>query len=144
MHSHAARAEPIHPMHAPEIIRLRDQIDTLREENRQLRREIGAADDATFVRHCCQVFGVTKSRAHLLSVLMAAKVNSKQGLLLAYSDPARETPDIKIITTLVSDLRAALKPHGITIDTAWGQGYSVPAESKAKIRALVADWAAQQ
>lgn len=144
MYSHAVHAEPIHPRHAPEIIRLRDEIDLLREENRQLRDQIGASDDALFARHCRELFFISKSRARLLSILMAGKTQSREGIWLAYCNPAKDRPDIKIIDQQICSLRAALRPHGITIENVRCHGYHMSNASKALVTSLLTEWEALQ
>lgn len=38
-------------------------------------------------------------------------------------------PDIKIVDVFVCKMRKKLRPYGITIDTVWGRGYLLTAES---------------
>lgn len=134
---HALTREPIHPMHAPEIIRLRGEVEALREEVRQFRDEFGAVPGDMFIVQCKAVLGLSASRAKLLSILLEGRARSNGGLLLAYSDGKRERPDVGLIKTLVANLRTALAPHGITIDISWGHGYFMTPEAREKVRALL-------
>ena len=85
-------------------------------------------------------FRLTKHEAAIFSVLMAANGSKTQEQLLAgaYADSfgTDDEPEIKIIDVFVCKLRKKLKPHGVFIETLWGQGYVVPPESKAAVRRM--------
>lgn len=127
-----------------EMSRLRQRLDELAEDNRQIRSEIGASPSVDFVRRCRRVLGLSPSRAKMLAILMTGKVKSRNGIWLAYCDPSKERPDIYVIDTLLSYLRKALRPYGVTIDNVWGQGWVMDDASRALVRSLLGLEAAAQ
>ncbi len=74
--------------------------------------------------------------ARLLGCLLRRERWTRDDLYVAlYDDPA-SAPQIKTIDVHMVHLRAALKPHGITIETLWGVGYFMTREMKARTHAL--------
>jgi two-component system cell cycle response regulator CtrA len=51
----------------------------------------------------------------------------------------QDEPDIKIVDVFVCKMRRKLKPYRIIIQTDWGRGYFLPAESKAIAQGLLAE-----
>ena len=84
---------------------------------------------------------LTKCETSMLMALMTtgATTKSKEQLLAAaYSDryATGDEPEIRIVDVFICKLRKKLKPFGIEVETVWGQGYHLPPESKAAIRAM--------
>lgn len=45
-------------------------------------------------------------------------------------------PEPKIIDVFICKMRRKLRSHGITIETVWGRGYRLPAESKKRLEEI--------
>lgn len=58
--------------------------------------------------------------------------------LLFGARPECDQPELKVMDVQICKLRRKMKPHGITIKTQWGQGWSMPKVSNDKIRAALA------
>lgn len=118
---------------------LRERIDYLEAEVDRLNRLLGADAAEERVALVRTRLGVMRSVARILLVLMggAGKVVSREALLNGYCGDKLDPPDIHTMDVLVCKLRAALKPHGITIETVWGTGYRLAPDMRAKIEALL-------
>jgi two-component system cell cycle response regulator CtrA len=53
--------------------------------------------------------------------------------------PDCDRPDNKLIDVFIYKIRHKLSPRGIKIRNKWGLGYYMPADSKARLSALIAD-----
>lgn len=96
----------------------------------------GAPPPALLVR----AFAVCVSEAQLLHFLLRGQVLSRDHILALMYPPGRKAvPKAKIIDIYVCRLRKALAPHGITIDTHWGTGWSMTRDGKARVKAMVAE-----
>jgi two-component system cell cycle response regulator CtrA len=107
--------------------------ETLREQNRQLREEIGLAAQAP------PMFDLTTQEAVIFGVLMSNRAPRKSTFMAAlYSDGAYDDEaEEKIIDVFVCKIRKKLKPFGIEIKTNWGESYEIPEASKARARELM-------
>jgi two-component system, cell cycle response regulator CtrA len=108
--------------------------DILREENRQLKEEIGLAALPP------PMFGLTTQEAVIFGVLLANRAPRRSTFMAAiYSDGAYDDEaEEKIIDVMICKMRKKLEPFGITINTNWGEGFFMSEESKAKARDLMA------
>jgi two-component system cell cycle response regulator CtrA len=108
--------------------------ETLREQNRQLKEEIGLAAQAP------PMFGLTTQEAAIFGVLLANRAPRKSTFMTAlYSDGAYDDEaEEKIIDVWICKIRKKLKPFGIEIKTNWGESYEIPGASKARVRELMA------
>jgi len=83
-------------------------------------------------------FGLTGHEAAVLGILLNREVVTKQAMLCGlYSARADDAPNIKIVDVYVCKLRKKLAPFGVEVATHWGVGYSMPAGSKALVRAMM-------
>jgi two-component system cell cycle response regulator CtrA len=107
--------------------------ETLREQNRQLREEIGLAAQAP------PMFGLTAQESIVFGVLLSNRAPRKSTFMAAlYSDGAYDDEaEEKIIDVWICRIRKKLKPFDIEIKTNWGDSYEIPEESKARARNLM-------
>ena len=107
--------------------------EMLREQVEHLKKSLGAEIEIPMV------FGLTKQEAVIFGCLMKMKACTKENLYNAlYGITLTESEvEIKIIDVFVCKMRPKLKSFGISIDTVWGQGYSMGAESKKKAQELI-------
>lgn len=83
--------------------------------------------------------GLTPHETGILGALMARPETRTKSQLMDALYGLRmtdEEPDQKIIDVFVCRLRRKLKPFGIKIETAWGQGYRLSAEDRQRVLAL--------
>jgi len=106
-------------MAADEIARLRDRVDELEEENRQLREALSPAELMV-----SPIDGVHMPRqvATLFACLRKHRVASKNQLCTAVFGVGGGQ-DPKGIHVYIYKLRQVLEPLGFRIETVWGQGY---------------------
>jgi len=108
--------------------------DILREENRQLKEEIGLAALPP------PMFGLTTQEAVIFGVLLANRAPRRSTFMAAiYSDGAYDDEaEEKIIDVMICKIRKKLRPFGIAIKTNWGESYEMPEASKTRARELMA------
>jgi len=109
---------------------LRERIDELEEEVRQLR---GATHGSPDLRYMI-AFKISSSEAQLLDLLMREPGVSKK--FLADQHSHLEQP-WKLFDKRMHDLRRKLKKHDIYIDTVWGQGYHMTGPNRERVKAIV-------
>jgi two-component system cell cycle response regulator CtrA len=106
--------------------------ELLRAENCRLREQIGLAAKPPLM------FALTRSEAAMFGVLLANRAPRKETFMAAlYSLNPDDPPEIKIVDVFICKMRKKLKPFGIEIKTHWGDGFSMPEESKAKARDFI-------
>jgi DNA-binding winged helix-turn-helix (wHTH) protein len=113
---------------------MRDRIDLLEEENRQLREASEAL--ISFPRS----WGLTKMEARFVSALMRSKTGalSKEALMTALYGLEPDVEE-KIIDVWACKLRKKFSAIGVAVDirTVWGQGYTLTAEDRATLKAAL-------
>jgi two-component system cell cycle response regulator CtrA len=114
-----------------EVTRLREQNETLLEENRQLREAM--APTVVFPREV----GLRPAQVRILAALMAAPngICSKELLFQAIS--GRNDGDENTVKVSMCGLRKKLEPYGVEILTRWAFGYEITAETRARLEHLV-------
>jgi DNA-binding response OmpR family regulator len=107
--------------------------ETLREQNRQLKEEIGLAAQPP------PMFGLTTQEAAVFGVLLSNRAPRRSTFMAAiYSDGAYDDEaGQKIIDVWICKIRKKLMPFGIEIKTNWGESYEIPEPSKARARELM-------
>jgi DNA-binding response OmpR family regulator len=119
---------------------LRDQyVEAIEAENDQLREKIRMLEEAMGLRiEAPLVFQLTRHEAMMFGILFKRELVTKQLAMDAlYGDRIDIEPEIKIIDVFVCKLRKKLKRFDIEVETVWGQGYRMPAQSKALAAALL-------
>lgn len=114
------------------VRRLEDEVATLRERVAAL----GQLLHGGFVPPL--EWDLTVAEAGIIGVLMTRAIASKEAIMvLLYGDRANSA-DTKICDIFVCKIRRKLAPYGITIETAWGRGWWLAPETKARIRTWIA------
>jgi DNA-binding response OmpR family regulator len=115
-----------------EVVRLRDRVSWLEEENRLLRE--------TFAPQIVFPFewNLTKSERNCLAALASAPEGycSREALELALYGLDDDVP-AKTVEIFILRMRRKLAPHHIEIATVWGDGYRLPPPSLARVRAAM-------
>lgn len=117
---------------------LRDHVRHLQYRIEELEGVVGLGEG----QFLSPELGLTAIEGRLLGVLLKAPaVMTKEGLLDALYGlkPDQDQPDIKIIDVFVCKVRKKIGHRGLKIETAWGKGYYIDAENKARLNALIAD-----
>lgn len=79
---------------------------------------------------------LTQHEARVFGVLRARELATKDAILAGlYGHLAGDAPEAKIVDVFICKLRKKLQPFGIVIETIWGQGYRLAAESRARVAA---------
>jgi len=107
--------------------------DALRERLMQLEQLLtGGFDEMPFG-------GLTRSEAIVLRAIASAEDGAPRTRiydLLYATHSSGEVAEPKIIDVLVCKIRRKLAPRGIAIETVWGWGYRIPAESRENLEKL--------
>ena len=125
-----------------EITVLRDLVDELREENRQLKELLRPPENPFYGR-----LGLAPQQAALLHAFYLRGDLSNQLLDKIISTHSWETrgTDPELVyeraRVAVCTLRAKLRPHGVEITTARGMGYRLDGDSRTKLIKLMESWA---
>jgi DNA-binding response OmpR family regulator len=111
----------------------------LERENELLRDRVAQLEDAMGLGFMPPPeWGLTRSERLLLGVLMAREIATKNAVMAGlYGMDVRDPPFEKIVDVLISKLRKKLVPHGITIETRWGEGHFLSPAMKSRVRAAV-------
>lgn len=118
-----------------EVVSLRECLGLLRraiERNDELEGQVQALESALELDKTANVqaaFGLTETLAQLLILLSDGKAKSKERLHagLYWQRHVDEMPDSKILDKLASQLRKAVEPRGLKIETLWSSGYRLTA-----------------
>lgn len=113
--------------------RLREENETLREQVLQLREVLGVKFVAP------SEWNLTRSETVIMGVLVHRELATPDAIMAAlYGDRAGDTPDDQIISVFLHRMRRKLRPFGISIETAWGEGHLLNAEIRNRLKAGVA------
>lgn len=118
---------------------LMEECETLREENRQLRQQLGLIGPTEKLVRCRDVFGLTRGQAEMLMALVrSGRTMSAEQLLDAA--PSRDVVDERtagLVHVQMVRVRRALRPHGIAIDSIRGLGFRLDEANRARVRELL-------
>jgi two-component system cell cycle response regulator CtrA len=112
----------------------------LETENESLRDRIFELEELLGQTFDSPAFlGLTASEGKLFGVLLAREAMTKTlAMQTLYGErPDADLAEEKIIDVLVCKMRAKLEEWNLPIETNWGQGYFMSAETKARARALI-------
>jgi DNA-binding response OmpR family regulator len=115
-----------------------DLIDRLERENDELRARVRMLEEmsgATF--EAPPQFCLTRNEAVIFGLLLKQTLVSRAAMMSALYFHKQDEAEIKIVDVWVCKMRRKFKPYGIEIQTQWGQGYFMSAESKAIARSLL-------
>ncbi|MFZ0270969.1 MAG: helix-turn-helix domain-containing protein [Acidobacteriaceae bacterium] len=118
------------------------RLQVLEQENAELRDRVSVLEaEIGLAREPFPLFlDLTPTEQMILSVLMKNAHPRKSTFMTALYSHLHddERAEDKIIDVFICKIRPKLKPHGIVIETAWGQGYWLNAVSKDRVRELMA------
>lgn len=126
---------------AATIARLRDRVEELEEENRQLREQLSprvSLSNSIGVR-------LTQVEENILNMLIARSPNIVTHEVLSEYSRDGVTPRVEELASCnqakvyVCKIRKKIAPIGVEIATHWGQGFSLDKANAAKLRALIAE-----
>lgn len=115
-----------------------DLVERLERENEELRARVKmleAMAGATF--ESPPEFALTQKESVVFGMLLKNTIVRKQTFIEALYFHKQDEAEIKIVDVFVCKVRRKLKPWKIEISTQWGQGYFMPAESKAIAQAMI-------
>lgn len=112
---------------------LEHQVETLKEKVAALEAELTEGRKASLPA-CLRL--TAKECALLKMLYERAQVTRMTLWNELYSHLPNGGPEPKIIDVFICKMRRKLKPHGIGIETIWGQGYRMTPENKARLDEL--------
>ncbi len=116
-----------------------DLVEKLEQENDELRERIRVHEEIVGIRiEVPLVFGLTSHEAMLFGLLLKRDLVTKEMAMLGlYGDRPNLDPEIKIVDVYICKARKKLKRFGVEIETVWGRGFRLTAESKAIAQGLL-------
>lgn len=116
-----------------------DLVQALEQENDELRERIRVLEEIVGIRiEVPLVFGLTAHEAMLFGLLLKRDLVTKDLAMLGlYGDRPNLDPEIKIVDVYVCKARKKLRRFGVEIETVWGRGYRLSAQSKAIAQRLL-------
>ena len=116
------------------IAELRDQLNKAQETILRLQQLLHAQDG-----NLHQGIKLTPSQYTVVDKLLVTNGICTNENLYAelYDSKQGHKPDPKILREMLRLIRRQLSPHGIEIKTVFGEGYTMPPESKDKLNELV-------
>lgn len=116
-----------------------EQIELLKETISRLEGQVHALQEALtgdITPHVA--FGLTPTEATIFSILVHRGKSTKTQIWNAlYGLRPDDGAEMKIVDVLVCKARKKLSKFGIRIETLWGFGYAIPAESLARVREIL-------
>lgn len=115
-----------------------DLVERLERENDELRARVRMLEElagATF--ESPPELALTQKESVIFGMLLKNALVRKQAFIEALYFHQQDEAEIKIVDVFVCRVRRKLKPWKMEISTQWGQGYFMPAESKAIAQALI-------
>ena len=112
------------------IAELRGQLEKANETILQLQQLLQQS------RNLYEVVKLTRNQRTVVDTLLVTNgICTKENLYAAvYDSKQGHKPDPKILRETLRVIRKQLRPHGIEIKTVFGRGYTIPRESKAKLK----------
>jgi two-component system cell cycle response regulator CtrA len=123
-----------------DIARLLAQLDEQKERIRQLEESLG------FHLRSPLELNLTPSQAAIFGCLYVRPIANRETLIQAHEVTVgcNRDSDPKVIDVQMVHLRKKLRPHGVEVKTIWGQGYTMPAASKLRVREMFVEESARQ
>jgi two-component system cell cycle response regulator CtrA len=117
-----------------------DYVAALEAENEDLRARIVRLEESMGARIEAPLeFRFTGQETKVFGILLKRELVTKvQALDALYGHlPEQDEAEIKIVDVFICRMRKKLEPFDIKIETVWGQGYRMPAASKATAQAML-------
>jgi two-component system cell cycle response regulator CtrA len=109
----------------------------LESENYRLSERIAFLEDALAPRaiDIPLEWRLTASEVRVFRAMCARELATKETLMAAlYSNRPDNEPEMKIIDVFICKLRHKVKHYGVEIRTHWGQGWSIDAETRMRLK----------
>ncbi|TPL40666.1 helix-turn-helix domain-containing protein [Mesorhizobium sp. B2-4-6] len=119
----------------------RDRIETLQEENRQLKATIARLTGRNDAKMARKVFGLTEAEASIVMMLVScgeAEYGQLQASIYTDRDLVELLDPDWAIRSHMKRIRRKTRPHGIDFQTVYGMGYRMSEACRAKARAAIA------
>lgn len=118
-----------------------DYVLKLEAENEELREKLRALEEMLGVRiETPLVLQLTGQEAKMFGILLKRDlVTKEQAMVVLYGERPECEVEIKIVDVFVCKMRKKLKGFDIAIETIWGRGYRMPAQSKVVAARLLED-----
>jgi len=100
------------------ITRMRERIETLEEENRQLKASVIPDASSQTWR-----LGLTKTQSAMFERLEKSEMATREALLSVIEQTTGQPSNPKSLDTMIHYMRRRLKGSGHQIRTVWGVGY---------------------
>ncbi len=116
---------------AEEIQQLRDRIEELEDL-------AGMGNDDMLLLK--QALGLTPAQCQILGIIRKRSGIASREMIYGYlygGRPECDQPAIKIVDVLMVNVRRALLPHGIKIDTVWCIGWQMSEKNRTALKALM-------
>jgi biotin operon repressor len=122
------------------IAELRGQLDKAQETILQLQQLLQAQSG-----NLCEGIKLTRNQRTVVDMLLVTnRICTTESLYAAlYLSKQGHKPDPKILRETLRVIRKQLTPHGIEINNVFGKGYTMPRESKTKLKELLINLQAQ-
>lgn len=118
------------------------RLEVVEQENAILRERVAALE--AILMDCYRPpieWRLTGQEARVFGVMVNRDLATKDAIMAAlYADKVSEDEiaEPKIVDVFVCKIRRKLKPFGVNIETIWGQGYSLDAETRSRHRRQIA------
>lgn len=119
-----------------EIMRLREEIEILQEENRQL-KEGNKRQDILNTDSQMRLLGIRPSGVTILKMLMTGKVATHDAIIREMYDMDEPDNARNIISIQIMHLRRSLKEIGVSIETVHSVGYRMSEADIKKVSDLL-------
>lgn len=119
-----------------EIMRLREEIEILQEENRQL-KEGNKRQDILNTDSQMRLLGIRPSGVTILKMLMTGRVATHDAIIREMYDMDEPDNARNIISIQIMHLRRSLKEIGVSIENIHGVGYRMSEADIKKVSDLL-------
>lgn len=117
-----------------------DQIEMLREENRQLRDQLSRLRGGDDLIRAIKAFGLTALQAKVFCLLLSRGEAGKYDLIDACYDLHMQAMmgDTELaLRCAIKHMRKHIRPHGLDIETIYAVGYSMSEENRRRARQIM-------